>query len=339
MSSSLKIAADFRKQLETNLRTHSYKTGEDIQRLRRKVAFDRLLARIFTQEPSFFFLKGGYAMELRIVRARATRDMDLTYFKRVNDAKEPLSELILQELQTLARIDLNDFFTYQIGQPQSDIENAPYGGSRHNVLAVIDNRPFVEFHLDVGGDFLIDQIENVPGGDWLEFCGIAAPIIPMISIEQQFAEKLHSYTLPRERINTRVKDLIDLILLLINQRGQKVTRCAARQSQIDSREDYILKYEGFRARIDMAKPQQAGCHLLTSRVNNPKSRAPEAFQHALQRVFRARNTHLLPAVLPEPPVDWQKPFAVMAAECGISKNLKDGFTRVSAFYNVLQKFF
>ena len=91
----------------------------------------------------------------------------------------------------------------------------------------------------------------------------------MISIEQQFAEKLHSYTFPREQINTRTKDLIDLILLL-----------------------------------------------------KPKNRAPEAFQYALQRVFRARNTHLLPAVLPEPPVSWQKPFAIMAAECGISQSLE-----------------
>ena len=37
----------------------------------------------------------------------------------------------------------------------------------------------------------------------------------MISIEQQFAEKLHAYTLPRnDRVNSRVKDLIDMILLL-----------------------------------------------------------------------------------------------------------------------------
>ena len=64
---------------------------------------------------------------------------------------------------------------------------------------------------------------------------------------------------------------------------------------------------------------------------------PEAFQHALHRVFRARNTHPLPAVLPEPPVSWQKPFAEMAAECGISKSLKDGFTKVSEFYKALQR--
>lgn len=35
----------------------------------------------------------------------------------------------------------------------------------------------------------------------------------MISVKQQFAEKLHAYTLPRQGINTRVKDLLDMILL------------------------------------------------------------------------------------------------------------------------------
>ncbi len=102
MSTSIKTTADFRKELEANLRAHSMKTGEDINRLRRKVAFDRLLARIFTQEPSFFALKGGYGMELRISQARATKDMDLTCFKRMNETNEPMSELILRELQILA---------------------------------------------------------------------------------------------------------------------------------------------------------------------------------------------------------------------------------------------
>ncbi len=263
MSIKFKTAANFRKNLETYLQDHSNRTGESIDRLRRKVAFDRLLARIFTQEPSFFFLKGGYAMELRITHARATKDMDLTWFKRENNVIEPMNELILQELQTLARLDINDHFTYRIGQPQRDVENAPYGGSQHSVVAFIDSRPFVEFHLDVGGDFLIDDVKKIPGVNWLEFCDIPAPMISIISVEQQFAEKLHSYTFPREQINTRAKDLIDLILLL----------------QIEER---IL----------------------------------EAFKYSLQRVFRARNTHLLPAVLPEPPMIWQNPFGTMAAECG-----------------------
>ena len=36
-----------------------------------------------------------------------------------------------------------------------------------------------------------------------------------VSPEEQFAEKLHAYTLPRVgRENTRVKDLVDLVLLI-----------------------------------------------------------------------------------------------------------------------------
>ncbi len=284
MTINIKTSADFRKELETNLRTHSNKTGEDINRLRRKVSFDRLLARIFTHEPSFFVLKGGYGMELRFAHARATKDIDLTCFKRANDSKEPMSEIIMQELQLLARYNLDDHFTFQIGQPQIDIENAPYGGSRHHVLVLINDRPYVEFHLDVGADFLIDPIEKIPGSNWLEFCGISAPVIQMISVQQQFAEKLHSYTLPREQINTRAKDLIDLILL--------------------------LQSEG---------------------------RSSSTFQNTLQRVFRARNKHPLPEFLPRPPISWQKPFAEMAAECGISQDLKEGFQTVSEFYNTLRQ--
>ena len=65
--------------------------------------------------------------------------------------------------------------------------------------------------MDVGADFLLDQVETIQGANWLEFCGVPAPIIPMISIEQQFAENLHTYTLLRgQRVNSRPKDLIDL---------------------------------------------------------------------------------------------------------------------------------
>jgi hypothetical protein len=36
----------------------------------------------------------------------------------------------------------------------------------------------------------------------------------MIGREQQFAEKIHAYTLPRNAANSRVKDLVDLALLI-----------------------------------------------------------------------------------------------------------------------------
>lgn len=215
MNLKFKTATDFRKSLDARLQARSAKTGEDMQRLRRKVAFDRFLARIFHQDTPNFYLKGGYAMELRIAHARATKDIDLTCVRRVKNESELLGELIWSDLQSLADIDLDDYFVYQIGKAQIDLDNAPYGGARYLITCLMHGKIFTRFLLDVGADFLLDQIESIRGVNWLEFCGIPAPTIPMISIEQQFAEKLHAYTLPRAgRINSRAKDLVDMVLLL-----------------------------------------------------------------------------------------------------------------------------
>ena len=202
-----KTAKDFRKGLEMRLQKISAQSQIDLQRLRRKVAFDRLLARIFSEKDSGFFLKGGYAMELRMVDARATKDMDITSIHQVDS--------VLDKLHLLANNDLGDYFTYRIGAPIKDLENAPYGGMRYPVSTLIDNRLFVQFQLDVGGDLVVDRVETINCPNWLEYCNITAPTIWMISAKQQFCEKLHAYTLPREgRLNSRTKDLVDMVLLL-----------------------------------------------------------------------------------------------------------------------------
>ncbi len=70
-------ATAFRRALEDRLQQWSVAETLDIQRLRRQVAFDRLLARLFHDENPPWLLKGGYAMELRLKFARTTRDIDL----------------------------------------------------------------------------------------------------------------------------------------------------------------------------------------------------------------------------------------------------------------------
>lgn len=154
-------------------------------------------------------------MELRLSSARATKDIDLTYLQRVKTQDDSLSALILNDLQQLASIDLGDYFSYALGEAQLDLDNAPYGGARYPISSFIDGRLFVRFHLDVGGDILTSSTETLKTPDWLNFCGISAPSVKIISIEQQFAEKVHAYTLPRgDRLNSRVKDLIDILLLM-----------------------------------------------------------------------------------------------------------------------------
>lgn len=96
------------------------------------------------------------------------------------------------------------------------LEGAPYGGARYPVEVRMAGRIFARFHLDVAsGDPVLEPIQTAQGGDWLAFAGLGSVPFLMISKEQQFAEKLHAYTLPRDgRSNSRVRDLVDMFLLV-----------------------------------------------------------------------------------------------------------------------------
>lgn len=209
-------AAAFRRALEERLKNRSQAEQIDINRLRRQVSFDRLLARLFWDDAAPWALKGGYALELRFKSARSTIDIDLTV-QRVVEATEggEAVRVIREMLQNAADVSLDDWFEYTIGPPLMDLTAAPYGGARYSVETRMDGRIFARFHLDAGvGDVVILPLETVECHDWLGFAGIEKPRVRMISREQQFAEKIHAYTLPRSSPNSRVKDLIDLALLV-----------------------------------------------------------------------------------------------------------------------------
>ena len=214
MGKTFKTATAFRKSLESRLMNISQETNIDLQRLRRKVAFDRLLARFFVNGSNTWVLKGGYALEIRFAHARATKDIDLTLPIQLYASSE--SEHLMTMLQEESHIYLSDYFTFTFRPAMQELDGAPEGGFRFPVEAIMDGRPFVKFHMDIGiGDILVEPVEKIIGEDWLEFAGISPAIIYAISKEQQFAEKLHAYTLPRtDRLNTRVKDLVDMLLLI-----------------------------------------------------------------------------------------------------------------------------
>jgi hypothetical protein len=57
------------------------------------------------------------------------------------------------------------------------------------------------------------QPEEVDGSGFLELAGVEPGRYRIYPLETHIAEKLHAYTLPRHRPNSRVKDLPDLALL------------------------------------------------------------------------------------------------------------------------------
>jgi hypothetical protein len=211
-------AAAFRVALEDRLKRIARDESLDLQRVRRQAAFDRLLCRLFVNPDAPWLLKGGYAMELRLKTPRTTRDIDLA-LKRLplpSGDWDTNAATVLEMLREAGQLDLQDFFTFVFGDATQDLDAAPYGGARFPVDGRLAGRTFVNFHLDVStGDVLREPYESLSGRDWLGFAGIASAGFPAVSPEEQFAEKLHAYTLPRAgRENTRVKDLVDLVLLI-----------------------------------------------------------------------------------------------------------------------------
>ena len=179
------------------------------------MSFDRLLARLFREDATPWVLKGGYALELRLKAARSTVDIDLTVQRVAVSAGGGQNQVVQGMLQSAANVYLADWFEFTIGPPIMDLTAAPYGGARYPVEARMDKRTFVRFHLDAGiGDVVMQPLEVIVCPDWLGFAGIASSQVRMIAREQQFAEKIHAYTLPRYSANSRLKDLVDIALLI-----------------------------------------------------------------------------------------------------------------------------
>ena len=218
-----KDAEGFRTALESRIKNISLKEGVDIMRLRRQFTFDRFLCRVFHDETDTVMLKGGYAIELRVAMARTTKDIDLCMKKRKGPTLSP--QEMYSFFQDKAALQLGDFIDFTVSPPSRLLTNAVYGGCRFSVDAEMSDRLFTRFTLDVSiGDGWIDDQDSLQPRDWpafglafgLAFAGVPPLGFPATTVEQQLAEKIHSYTMPRQKPNSRVKDLVDIVLLTRN---------------------------------------------------------------------------------------------------------------------------
>ncbi len=218
MARTFSSPAAFRQALERRLKTIAEHRAVPLNTLRLKVLMERLLARLFAKHNPPWLLKGGYAMELRYrPKARTTKDIDLSVSadEHVLGVEDRL-ELIRDELQTAADIDLGDYLEFLIAASRTELVGAPRGGARFPVQARMAGRVFGSFHIDVGiGDALHGTPERLRGEDLLAFACIAPAEALAIPEAQQFAEKVHAYTFPwTDRTNTRSRDLVDIVLLI-----------------------------------------------------------------------------------------------------------------------------
>lgn len=213
-----KSASAFRAALDVRMRTIAAERNLPLQTVRLKLVMERLLARLFHSTTSTWLLKGGYATELRYrPQARTTKDIDLTIStdSKTRDDQRSIDR-IHEELVAAASEDLDDFFQFRIEKPTRELRGAPEGGFRFPCECLLGGKTFARFHLDIGfGDVLTGRPETLLCDDLLSFAGIKPATVRAIPLRQQFAEKIHAYTFPwTDRPNTRVKDLVDLLLFI-----------------------------------------------------------------------------------------------------------------------------
>ncbi len=198
-------AGSLRTALEERLNNTAKNKGLDTMSLRRKTAFDRFLVRIFSGPLSEeIMLKGGYALEIGFNKSRTTKDIDIC-IKGESDKELFNRDYLRVKIQESAEIDMHDFFEYNIEESILDLENTPYTGFRFPVECNMAGRRFARFSMDIAiKDVWLDIKNEMNVGDQLLFAGIQDKKIRTIAYEQQFAEKLHSYSLPRKSQNSRV---------------------------------------------------------------------------------------------------------------------------------------
>ncbi|MCB9878976.1 MAG: nucleotidyl transferase AbiEii/AbiGii toxin family protein [Planctomycetes bacterium] len=202
--------AAFKQALEQRLRNASA-SGSDLARRRQLLVFERFLARVQQLADGTVVLKGGLVLELRLQRARTTKDVDLRMMGTPTE--------LLDRLQAAGRLDLGDFMRFEIQRdrqhPEILGEGMRYAGHRFAAECRLAGKIYGRrFGVDVGfGDPLVGEPDEIVGDRLLDFAGIEPARMRLYPIVSHIAEKLHAYSMPRQRPNSRIKDLPDLALL------------------------------------------------------------------------------------------------------------------------------
>tara|TARA_R110002096_G_C14626170_1_gene724472 strand:- start:1738 stop:2229 length:492 start_codon:yes stop_codon:yes gene_type:complete len=163
MSQNYATPLAFKQALERRLRNQTSDSAS-LSRTRQLLVFDRFLARASQVLGDAVILKGGLVLELRLERARATKDIDL----RLTGSPEN----VLEKLQSAARVKLRDFLSYEVTadarHPVMTGDGMKYEGMRFQCVCRLAGKIYGQrFGIDVGmGDPIFGEpsrvIQNVP---------------------------------------------------------------------------------------------------------------------------------------------------------------------------------
>jgi hypothetical protein len=202
-----------RTALEARLLNQARRSDVSLDRLRRRVIFERVMSRLQAAEPGDWVLKGGMALEVRLGdSARLTKDLDLG-LRAADSAAEPLRERLIE---ALGADPYGDCFALEVAVPKRLIEDgAGHETWRVRLVAALADKQFGGIQLDISPRVHeLHDTETVQLPNSLAFADVLAPEIEIIDLPRHAAEKFHAMTKDfGERENSRVRDLVDLVIL------------------------------------------------------------------------------------------------------------------------------
>jgi hypothetical protein len=169
--------------------------------LRRQFAYDRLLARLFLDDPQRWVLKGGGGLLARLPQARRSLDLDLYHAGLHGDLDEAISAL-----RTAGATDLGDYFEFRFDTTTRCLAGTALGATV-SVTAHLGAKPFERFPVDVAhvlplsvfsGSSWVSPSERVP--NWPEIdsfgvvTGVEHAVRPLVrASDNRFASRLRSH--------------------------------------------------------------------------------------------------------------------------------------------------
>lgn len=199
--------AAFRAAIDTRLRNYARKVGVPVQVVRRQAALERLMARLAHVAPGRWALKGGLALDTRLPEhARASMDMDIDHVLVAAAARE--------DLLRAAAHDLDDHFAFAILGTEEVREGGTRLALRYRFEAAVAGVAFEPLQVDVTNLAPeVWEVERAQRPGLLSEVGLGPIDVMLVPLERHVAEKLHAYTRRYNGESTRVRDLVDLIII------------------------------------------------------------------------------------------------------------------------------
>ncbi|MFV2045485.1 MAG: nucleotidyl transferase AbiEii/AbiGii toxin family protein [Anaerolineales bacterium] len=221
--------AAFRAAVDTRLRNYARKAGIPVQVVRRQAALERLMARLAHDAPRRWALKGGLALDTRLGQhARPSMDMDLDHVEGAAAARD--------DLQRASALDLKDHFAFALIGTEQVVVGGDRLAVRYRIEASLAGVPFEVIQIDVtvtAPEFW--QVEPAQRTGLLAAVGLGPIEVMLVPLERQVAEKLHAYTRRYNGGSTRVRDLVDFVVIclfeVVNAKDlrEEITRIFARR--------------------------------------------------------------------------------------------------------------